>query len=246
MRASLLLLSVTLVLSPACPAAGDFLSAIRSSNAARIMELSPVVEDINQVTDRGRSALMVIARAGRCDDVRLLLGLGADTAITNENGGNALMFAVVSGDNDCVEPILQTGVDINARGINGWGALMIAAAKGHVETARLLIDHGADINARDIYVWTPLHRAAYHGHEAVVDLLLAEPGIDMNARDDHGATALHHAAARGHAAVAASLLLHGASLGAEDLDGRTPVTYVSEQGHESMVQVLDDAARKGN
>lgn len=238
-----------LVLSGAClpaPADDSFRRAIHSADVERVIRLSETVADINESTAAGRTALMVVARAGRCGQIEKLLSMGADPGASNENGGTALMFAAVTGDPRCVGPILEAGVDVNARGANGWSALMIAAAKGSVSVTRLLILAGADINTRDVFLWTPLHRSAYENRESVVDLLLESPGIEINARDDQGATALHHAAAMGHTAVAVNLLGHGARRDMPDMEGRTPITYAEEQGHETLVQVLGDINRKLN
>ncbi len=238
-----------LMLSGTClPAQADdsFRRAIRSADVEQVIHLSGTVADVNETTATGRTALMVVARAGRCDQVERLISMGADPGASNRNGGTALMFAAVTGDSRCVIPILEAGADVNARGANGWSALMIAAAKGSMVVTRQLIRAGADINTRDVFLWTPLHRSAYENRESVVDLLLETPGIDIDARDDQGATALHHAAARGHTAVAVNLLGHGARRDVPDMEGRTPAIYAEEQGHETLVQVLGGISRKFN
>ncbi len=231
----LLMFSITTILAQADE---RLRNAIRSGDVEQVIQLSDTTAQINATTESGKTALMVLARAGYCDQVEKLLSMGADPDASNQNGGTPLMFATISGDLRCLTPLLDAGANVNARGINGWSALMIAAAKGNTAMTRQLIMAGADINARDVFLWTPLHRSAYENRKSVVDLLLSTPGVHINAQDDHGATALHHAAAMGYAEVVLSLLRQGALPDIPDMEGRTPLMYAQQQGHEALVEAF--------
>ena len=105
--------------------------------------------------------------------MKLLLELGADPDLTNEENSTALMIAAGLGTSspgedpgtepevlEAVKLVLSLGADINAVDSQGETAMHGAAYK-HVPTVvRFLADAGADINVwnqRNEDGWTPLN-----------------------------------------------------------------------------------------
>ncbi|MGI9305518.1 MAG: ankyrin repeat domain-containing protein [Gammaproteobacteria bacterium] len=212
--------------------------AITGEDVTTIGRLLDQVEDVNFPNHRGKTALMVAARKGHPDVVRLLLEAGAKVNTVNSAGGNALMYAAVSGDAASLRLLLEHDAAVNATGANGWSATMIAAAKGYGSLLDLLIMHGADTNVRDIYGWTPLMRATHEGRHGIVKSLLSKTSPEIDAQDESGLTALHRAAAKGYVDIARLLIEHGADVSSTDLRGRTPLMVASSAGNKRIADLL--------
>lgn len=117
--------------------------------------------------------------AGRTCDVpmmRLLVELGADPKLPNEDGTTPLLAAAgvdtaspgedAGTEPDCLEATkltLQLGNDVNAVDKNGNTAMHGAAFKQYPSVVKLLTEHGAKVdvwNRKNASGWTPLRIAA--------------------------------------------------------------------------------------
>ena len=127
----------------------------------------------NALNRIGATPLMMAARLADAPLMRVLLELGADPAITNEDGSTLLMVAAGFGIHspgedpgteaealECVQIALELGGDVNVIDANNETALHGAAYRGANSIVQLLVDHGADtfdvVNADG---WTPLRIA---------------------------------------------------------------------------------------
>lgn len=102
---------------------------------------------VNDVDDKGESALHVAARHGRRSIAKLLIGKGADPSLKNIRGITPLHAAVASGHTDIVLILLDNGADINATDEEGCSPSHHAAFYDRIEILLVLINAGA--NARD-------------------------------------------------------------------------------------------------
>lgn len=139
---------------------------------------------------RGRwdmTALMIVARDGHVECVKLLLQNGADTDIVSrENGSTALTHAAMSG-NETIAKLL-----IAARGSLSLGQkspLHWAANRGHDSLVRAFLEAGADVSLIDDRGETPL----FLTHHPEIIGLLIKAGADINFRNPRGQTAHAHA-----------------------------------------------------
>lgn len=120
----------------------------------------------------GATPFLLAARTADADLMRLLIELGADPRLTNDDGATPLMVAAGVGTNspgedpgtetevlEAVKIALDSGGDINAVDKNGETAMHGAAYK-HVPTVvRFLAEHGAKLeiwNQPNKRGWTPL------------------------------------------------------------------------------------------
>ncbi len=157
--------------------------------------------------------LMIAARTGNAEVVRMLLARGADAnARENSLGETALMWAAAENHPEAVRALIEHGADPNTRsdklvyakdrfGLEGvttilphgsWAALMYASRQGSLEAVRALAEAGADLNLSDPDGTTALHLAILNGHFDTAGLL-AEKGADPNIADVMGMAALYAA-----------------------------------------------------
>ena len=122
--------------------------------------------------DNGLTALMLAARWGKTEVVKLLLDRGADIETKDNNGQTALMLATQSGNTEIVELLLDRDANIEAKNYHGNTALMLAAGRGNTEIVKLLLDRGADIEAKEYNGRTALMLAELNENTKIVELLL--------------------------------------------------------------------------
>jgi ankyrin repeat protein len=139
------------------------------------------------------TALAIAALNGSVEQVRMLIGAGADP---NANNGHALHEAArgcIRRDNtEIIRLLLERGATPRVKADGEYTALHRAAALCEPEAVRLLLRHGADPNARDLNRATPLMGAASSGRAENLRLLIVA-GADVSARDSYGKSVLDHA-----------------------------------------------------
>jgi uncharacterized protein len=162
------------------------------------------------------------AREGNVEEMRALIGEGAEIDARGENGETPLILAILAGHNAVAELLIDRGANVMARNERGLTPLHAAAYSGSVEVARRLLGHGAEIEDRhNVSGATPLMLAAEENRVAVAELLIAR-GADLSTPDRDGFTPLTQAWAKKRTEMVRVLKQHGATcqpveiLGTED------------------------------
>lgn len=140
----------------------------------------------------GNSPLILAARKGHVEIVKLLLDHGANPNARFRCAGPALVSAASDGKAQVVRFLLERGVNVNARDCEQETALMSAARRGHGAVVELLLKKGANLNAVNAGGQNALMLAASTGREDVVRALLKR-GADPRSRDKSGKTAIDYA-----------------------------------------------------
>lgn len=118
--------------------------------------------------------------------------------------------------------------------------LVEAVKYGDPALAKRAIERGVDVNQAFSYEWhnnRPLFLAALNGHPDVVKVLLAA-GADPNRVNPLERAALHGAIYADNAEVIRTLLEAGASIGAKDVSGRTPMGMALQEGRAVAAMTL--------
>ena len=133
--------------------------------------------DVNAADANGDTALIMAARLGCHDAMRLLLfppfGNGADVAQCNDEGSTAFHAACCRGDPVCVQLLLDSGCDFTRIDRKGRSGRAIAVENGHFEIANTLREWSAN-NLKDSSGRTARERAVERRGDAWGKLSRAE------------------------------------------------------------------------
>jgi len=202
--------------------------------------------------------------AGDREEVKVLLGRGADIDTANVDGLTALHQACIDDNLDMVEFLVANGADVNRGDNEGWTPLHATASCGFLSIAKFLLEHGANVAAvnNDGELAIDISES-----DEMEDLLQKE--IDTrqincedarnkeeqcmldDARDWYnsgnfgdkahgktGATALHVAAAKGYIKVINLLIQAGGEINQQDFDGWTPLHAAAHWAQREACELL--------
>ena len=199
--------------------------AARTGNAlvlGALLKAGASVSAADAALAEGQTLLMLAARTGNVDAVKLLAKPGNVNAAERRTGTTALMWAALDNRADAVRALAAAGASLDARSLvtdyphtppgvigdkveegasyvgqtvlpkGGWTALMYASRQGALAAATALADAGASLDAVDPDGSSALMFAIINGHYDVATLL-AEKGASVNLADRTGATPLYSA-----------------------------------------------------
>ncbi|XP_068601711.1 ankyrin repeat and protein kinase domain-containing protein 1 [Brachionichthys hirsutus] len=210
-----------------------------SGNAESVERVLTLGAQVNCITAKGYTALMIASLYRFHDVVSLLLEHGAATTLGEEEQWTALHFAAQNGDDRTVRLLLDKGAVADAQEQAGWTPLHLACQNGHETVVRLLLSRLSEeaVEERDAQGRTPLHLASTYGHVNIAKLLLSQ-GADPNATDCSLSTALHLSAEEGHNRAVRQLLKNGVTVDSADSSGYTPLHLAALHGHTGICRQL--------
>lgn len=165
-----------------------------------------------------RSPLMVASGRGELEEVRRLLGEGADPNETNGYGWTPLMFACENGRASVIRELRARGAVVGMRDRDGRTAVMIAAEMGQVAALQEMMDADAALRQEAF-------RSAFFTRKLEAMKLLLAGGADPDTLEEDGATPLILAARQGWVDGLRALLAAGANREHQDKSGRTAADY---------------------
>ena len=137
-----------------------------------------------QVNETNDSALIVAAKQGVTQTVKLLLSWGAKIESHNLNNSTALHWAANNGHVDAVNCLLEHGALLEAKGAGNHSALSFAVAHGKSHVVELLLKKNADINARSNDGMNALDLAIAHAPKLIEPLLIKLATLPMDEQAD--------------------------------------------------------------
>ncbi|KAL1966752.1 hypothetical protein VTN77DRAFT_3949 [Rasamsonia byssochlamydoides] len=223
-------------------------AAVYRGNTDMIQLLLDNGADVN--SGCGNSPLLAAAIKGHKEAVRVLLKQ-RDIDINFENSQNQtpLLVASQKGHTEVVRLLLEeNGIDINFHNGDGRTPLCEAVFVGNEDVVHLLLKR-SDIqpNIRILFPrpfldwftgFTPLYYAVVARQTGIVRILLRYPAVDLNVRDRWQKTLLHAAVHSADDRIVRMVLERGVEVDPCDMDGRTPLSYASEGGYITIVQLL--------
>lgn len=200
------------------------------------------VTKLTGVDNLGRTPLhcSVIRKAERC--VELLLNhkdASNIVDVADRFGFCPLHYAIQANCVSIVSMLIEKGCDIDKPDNNGQTGLLCAASCGYIDTCKIILTKSKKKDAVDSGGQSALHHAAAHGNVLMCELLI-QSGADINLRDKQQQTCIYRAACNAKTDAVKMLVGNGAKCddSVKDEDGRTPLHYVAEKGHEDVLKVL--------
>eukprot|EP01121_Diplochlamys_sp_Union-15-3_P006453 TRINITY_DN16943_c0_g1_i1.p1 TRINITY_DN16943_c0_g1~~TRINITY_DN16943_c0_g1_i1.p1 ORF type:complete len:290 (-),score=50.27 TRINITY_DN16943_c0_g1_i1:46-915(-) len=141
-------------------------------------------ENANDVTNEGRTALLLSIRYNKVEAQRTLLASGkVKTEVKDKKGRTPLHHAVRSGLIDSVKLLIEHKADVNSTDDLWKTPLHYAAEKDLLEIAVLLTGSEANVNIEDKFRRAPLHYAVTNGFDRLAAVLTTN-GADVSVRYD--------------------------------------------------------------
>lgn len=154
--------------------------------------------DVNELSEKGNSPLLLASMNGRTEIVEILITAGADVSVArSSDGATPLHLASQNGHIDVVRQLLSCGAPADPVSSMGDATpLLLASQYGHGKIVELLLAEGANANHVAWGGFTPLYLAAQQGHLDTV-CLLVEGGADASV-ESSGSTPQKVAKDNGH------------------------------------------------
>ncbi|KAL4963586.1 ankyrin repeat-containing domain protein, partial [Aspergillus stella-maris] len=172
--------------------------------------------------------------------VKVLLSLGADAGIANNEGITPQMLALQGGHSDILRVLRDHGSVVTATTMDTQLALLNSAAGDDQDMVKNLLSDGASPAATNSNGDTPLLLAVLAGNLDIVIALL-DHGADPAATVQDGETALVAAASLGETDIIKAFLERGADPDTPNNLGVTPLAAAAREDHVEAARVLLEA-----
>ena len=177
--------------------------------------------------------------------VFILLHAGVDGDCRDEADVSAVHLAIEIGSLPILELFLDNNADPRSRSVkhDGETSLHLAARLEMTDVVEFFISEFAGVldvdgQGRTVLFSALEARDLQAGHD-IIRLLLGK-GIDVSRKDQNGRNILHEAAQRGNTMALRSLIYWVRDRSHKDANGKTPLDYAHEGGHEDAERILRD------
>jgi len=138
--------------------------------------------DINYLNHDSFTPLMMAARNGFYQCVKILLEAGADVDKPDEDGLTPLRYAVLFEHLDVAKYLLKHSANVDVRDRYLWTPLLSAVANNNTKLTKLLLQYNANPQLKTSRGEYALIKAIYHQNHEIVNLLI-QNGADVNVKD---------------------------------------------------------------
>ena len=193
--------------------------------------------------DLGPRLLLWAARNGQLRTVELLVEIGVDLEVIDDDGFTSLHLSALKSHHLVVRALLNSNASTDPHDkFRDETPLHYAAECGNGKIIESLLSAGASPNTRSRFLGkTPLHRAVNADNRRAIELLLAGGSVP-DAEDASGKTPLFYAKS---GAAVRGLVRWGARLNARNKAMETPLHYVmwsGSRGREVISAMLEAGA----
>lgn len=180
--------------------------------------------NVNAIDKQHRTPLLEAVRAGKLENVKLLLRRGATLSLADGSARHVILIATKYGQLHCGAELVSYLAQEQIRDSELWTPLHYAVASGDLAAVERVLDGVSGrslmalVHTAGIAGVTPMHMAAVLGNTHIISVL-AEYGCSLDAVTEEGESPLHWACRSGHADVCALLLLKGAPVAPVNIFG---------------------------
>ncbi|RBR05989.1 hypothetical protein FVER53590_29300 [Fusarium verticillioides] len=175
--------------------------------------------DVSATDNHGYTALTWSLKQGNATKSIVQMLSRGDTVKRTDPLGRTPLIIALNSDLSIMKQLIDEGADINAIDTRGQSALLLAVrfkSEGH---ARLLIDSGACTDISDTF--NQRTALSYAVSSQLYDTCTNPLGLDI---------ALSHHGNNLPPSIAEALLVQGANVDKDDINGRTPLSYAADVG----------------
>ena len=209
----------------ACSSAAEWKTVGEAKETRCVEDMTSLVQlllqlgvNVNDVSNKGDTALYRACESQQLEVVQMLLEAGADVSLKSERL-YPLMAACEASNAELVSLLVKAGADVKCRNGNDETCLHTATnppimdskkpadSVAIVSITKTLLEAGVDVNACDSVGETTLYRASKAGDNNIVRLLL-EAGAETSGSIRY--RPLYAACKHGHTQIVDLLLCHGA------------------------------------
>lgn len=201
--------------------------------------------DVNVRRDKySVTPLMTAAFVGNAKACKLLMELGADPSLLDEDNRMALHYAVINGNVETLEALLEhkDKFNIDLEDKRCWRPLYIALDTKKYDMIETLLKAGAKDNYE--HGGYLLKDAILNSDTKLLDILIRN-GVDINNKEKNNLfTPLHYAVYKNDKKIIEMLLDIGADLGAKDVNGFSPFDTATKNGYQNFIEILEERHNK--
>ncbi len=123
---------------------------------------------------------------GDLEEVKKMLKMNPDLAITPDDKGNLPVRAAIFGEHDDITKLIISNMtDVDMPNSRGHNALIYASYTGKLGIAKFLIAKGANVNYQDSIGMTPAHYAVQRNDKDLLNLLI-ESNANLHFKNSDG------------------------------------------------------------
>ena len=196
--------------------------------------------DVNSLTKKGQTPLLILARTGSPKLFQYLLDHGAKPEIPDKNGWTCLHHAAIDRNLELCKILLGwSTVDIDAQDSDGDTPLhwMFIFPNALPELVQMFLDRGVKVNEQNKNSEGPLHKACTVGNVPAIRLLL-DHHADIDDDNVFGRTALHAALETKNLELVNLLVERGADVYRKDKSGWDCFVQAANEGADDILEFL--------
>ncbi|MCB1583391.1 MAG: ankyrin repeat domain-containing protein [Marinicella sp.] len=241
---------------PSNPESEAWFQAVTEGNLGRLNKLRVLGNDINQIDQKGCTALIHAAGRGMRAVASYLIQNGAAIEHRSENGSTAMSSAIISNSRSVVGLLLQHGAKADKTGPGGYPYISLAASQWNESCVTMLLEAGASVDTLDAYGMNLFHHIAmaaeYYSNTAKAKNTMRtviQFGLDINRTNSQGNTCLHllcgASTTKNYKAddvqlanIANEMLKSGVNPKIVNHDGFTAIQYAKKHGLQNTKGVI--------